>query len=563
MTRRLRAGLAVVGLCCTLAAPTRAYVRATASATSGVPIAWDLSGTGTTLANVSHGTVMFRLQGAGSDDVTDGSDLAAVERAFETWSGISGSAIAFTRGPDTTNTTTVFDEELPVFWVETSTVIDQGTPSTFDDVDVAGALAITFTFRVTDGPEAGEIVDANLVFNGVDHQWTTDPATFPNRFDIEAVATHEIGHALGLGHSPVAAASMFPRTGAGVSRGRTLSADDIAGAIAAYPGGNSAANRGSLTGLLDKGSPVFGGLVWVRDGNGALAGHAMTQADGRFRIDGLPAGSYSLSAQAASDPAGFSLFSEANLGGIYVGLDRSFHGVTPVSVAVGRGVTTTQDLAALPGPAAMDILLIGRAGSFTNSGTFLRRGETAVAIGIAGPGLPATGTPLAVSGTGVSVTQTLFGTVASLPAVVVVVDVDPTAAPGPRDLVVTAGGEARAALGGVEILFPVVTGPPAEVLPLAAEQVGGALDLTWAPAAGATRYHVYSGLLPALRAGPFDPAPVAGGCLLSVRDASLFADPGDGLDHFYLVTGANGAGEGSFGVDASGLARPVPARACP
>jgi hypothetical protein len=54
---------------------------------------------------------------------------------------------------------------------------------------------------------------------------------------IEDVAAHEFGHALGLNHSSVSGATMSPTTGWCSQNWRTLSADDIAGIEALYPGG--------------------------------------------------------------------------------------------------------------------------------------------------------------------------------------------------------------------------------------------------------------------------------------------------------------------------------------
>ncbi|MDD0148443.1 matrixin family metalloprotease, partial [Shigella flexneri] len=54
----------------------------------------------------------------------------------------------------------------------------------------------------------------------------------PNAFDVETVAIHEIGHLLGLGHSNVREAIMFPSIGAGQTK--NLHADDINGIRALY-----------------------------------------------------------------------------------------------------------------------------------------------------------------------------------------------------------------------------------------------------------------------------------------------------------------------------------------
>ncbi len=54
------------------------------------------------------------------------------------------------------------------------------------------------------------------------------------RMDIQAIAAHELGHTLGLAHSPIQAATMFASTGACNTLPRTLHSDDIAGVNGLY-----------------------------------------------------------------------------------------------------------------------------------------------------------------------------------------------------------------------------------------------------------------------------------------------------------------------------------------
>jgi hypothetical protein len=469
----------------------------------------------------------------------------------------------FARDPDTSNTTTLNDGEFPVFWIETGTVVDQGTPTPDDDVSVAGALAVAFVYRRTSGAETGEIVDANIVFNGAEFSWTTDPATYSNRFDVEAVAVHEIGHALGLDHSPVAAATLFPRIGSGRTLPRTLASDDVAGVVAAYPGGNTAANRGSISGFLRASEVVFGGMVWALDSNGRVAAHAMTGKDGSYLLAGLKPGAYTLQAQPVNAASGFYLFSENNLGPYYSGLDRAFRGPSDVPVEVKRGTTSVQDLNAGTGLPSLEIKLIGRGMSFTNVAAHLRRGEVGVSVGVAGPGLPATGAPLHVTGPGVDILSTSFGTVGGFPAVMAQVQVAIDAPLGPRDIVIEWGGERTVALGGVEILFPDSAGPPVAVDRLSVELVGPAVDLTWTATPRAEWYRVYRGDLAALAGGLYDHAVAEEGCCISVTDASLFPDAVDSSAYYYLITGVGRDGEGPVAPDGAGQPRPAGVSLCP
>jgi hypothetical protein len=50
-----------------------------------------------------------------------------------------------------------------------------------------------------------------------------------SEFDIDGIMVHEVGHVIGLGHSSVSGATMFPSVAACNLDNRTLEADDIAG----------------------------------------------------------------------------------------------------------------------------------------------------------------------------------------------------------------------------------------------------------------------------------------------------------------------------------------------
>ena len=58
--------------------------------------------------------------------------------------------------------------------------------------------------------------------------WDDGPGNQSN-WDLQSVATHEYGHAIGMGHSSVGGTTMYPSIGGGSEAQRSIDPDDIAG----------------------------------------------------------------------------------------------------------------------------------------------------------------------------------------------------------------------------------------------------------------------------------------------------------------------------------------------
>lgn len=85
------------------------------------------------------------------------------------------------------------------------------------------------------------IIDADIVFN-TSHAWTSmgeDPggSGCSGEFYAEGVAVHEIGHGLGIGHTNVSGATMYPSVSSCNNNPATTEADDDAAILDLYGGG--------------------------------------------------------------------------------------------------------------------------------------------------------------------------------------------------------------------------------------------------------------------------------------------------------------------------------------
>lgn len=103
-------------------------------------------------------------------------------------------------------------------------------------------LAATFTSYYGErsgGSGSWKVNDADVVTNSTGYNWTSqgeDPGGVgcSNEIYVEGVMVHEIGHALGLAHSNVAGATMFPSVAYCNNNPATTEADDETALVALY-----------------------------------------------------------------------------------------------------------------------------------------------------------------------------------------------------------------------------------------------------------------------------------------------------------------------------------------
>ncbi|MFH0973701.1 MAG: matrixin family metalloprotease [Candidatus Micrarchaeota archaeon] len=113
---------------------------------------------------------------------------------------------------------------------------DDRNEAYFGDVAQNGAIAITVVWGVFGGPvNQRRLIEWDMVFDEVDFDWSASGE--PSKMDFENIATHEIGHALGLSdlyEGRCSEQTMYGYASFGETKKRSLEAGDIAGIQALY-----------------------------------------------------------------------------------------------------------------------------------------------------------------------------------------------------------------------------------------------------------------------------------------------------------------------------------------
>lgn len=268
----------------------------------GVPRRWEQ-------AALPDGRVPWVASSSIGGNVTgDRAPLDVLQRAFARWEDLSTSTIRFafqgTRG------------------ARDRSAGDRINLVTLGPNENLGSGVLAATFLSSDAQ--GTLVDVDIVF-GRSVAFGTSLAGDAGSFDLEAVATHEVGHLIGLEHSGLSRATMVPFTDREDLHQRTPHDDDRIGASLLYPEEGFLAGAGSLSGRVTlAGAPVFLAHVVAADVNGPIVAGGYTAPDGAYRIDGLPPGVYVVYAEPLDGPV-----APGNVSGF-----RSGFGVDP---SVGYG----------------------------------------------------------------------------------------------------------------------------------------------------------------------------------------------------------------------------------
>ena len=235
---------------------------------------------------------------------------AAVDAAFAEWTRVESGSISAEFG-GFTSAEPGDDDGLTVI----------GFQAQPDEDRTLGAT----TFAVDS--QTGRILESDIFFNTI-FDWSVAANGQSGRYDAQTIATHEVGHLLGMGHSALGetqllsnptgrrvlskGAVMFPIAfPAGNIADRTLDPDDRAGLIDIYAPIDDR-RTGSITGRVTlNGSGVFGAHVMAfNPSTGEMVGSFALNNAGDFVIAGLPPGLYVVRAEPLDDADIDSFFDE-------------------------------------------------------------------------------------------------------------------------------------------------------------------------------------------------------------------------------------------------------------
>jgi Matrixin len=201
----------------------------------------------------------------------------AIQKSFQAWSDVpcpnadnKFATMTFTMMQDVSCRKSQYNKDGG----NVNVVIFKDDDWTYKGID--GTLAKT---SVTYDDRTGEIFDADIEINAAFNNLTVSDTDIG--YDLQAIVTHEVGHFIGMAHSPDPSASMYASYAQGTLGPRHLNEDDAAAVCAVYPpdriGACDPTPRGGLEPDCD--DPATKGCAVGRDaGAGELGGVAIVAA---------------------------------------------------------------------------------------------------------------------------------------------------------------------------------------------------------------------------------------------------------------------------------------------
>lgn len=175
--------------------------------------------------------ISYAMNELGTQDLDPDETRAIIRKTFQAWTEVPC--------PKGGNSSMTFEERDPVSCKKSEYNKDKPNLNVvlFQDDDwnyrgIDGTLAKT---SVTYNDETGEIYDADIEVNAANNTVTITDDPKKIDYDLQAILTHEVGHFIGIAHSPEGSAVMFASYSPGSIAQRTLTPDDVDAVCAIYP----------------------------------------------------------------------------------------------------------------------------------------------------------------------------------------------------------------------------------------------------------------------------------------------------------------------------------------
>jgi Matrixin/IPT/TIG domain len=388
--------------------------------------------------------VKYWINEKGLSTIANGSDFAAIQASFRTWELVPSADVHLS-----------YQGTTPVGAVQA----DGYNVITFSDTTVplgSSTIAATFTwFRSevgSDGVIHPAIGEADIAFNP-NLSFSTSGEV--NKFDVQSILTHEIGHFLGLDHSTMVSSVMVPFGVTSLLDQRTLAYDDIAGITDIYPIASAVTGLGQIRGTVRLGTAaVFGASVVAVNSDGTAVVSTLSQKDGTYILKYLPPGSYRVYAEPIDLPvalgniSGFYSTSRIDFGSTYFG-NVSTLSEAPTVTVTAAGTAAATDIALLP--SSTTGLNLTRPGFGARAARGIRGTLT-----VGGTDITA-GVVFSASSPGLVLGSPTFGGVISSAATTSArmdLSIDPSTALGAKNIAVNRGADASILTGALVITDP-------------------------------------------------------------------------------------------------------------
>jgi hypothetical protein len=175
--------------------------------------------------------VSYAMNAQGTQDLDPVDTRDVIRKCFQAWTEVPC--------PGGGNASMTFEERDPVSCKKSEYNKDGHNLNVvlFQDDDwkyrgIDGTLAKT---SVTYNDETGEIYDADIEVNAANNTVTITDNQAKVEYDLQAILTHEVGHFIGIAHSPESSSVMFASYSPGSTSQRTLTPDDVDAVCAIYP----------------------------------------------------------------------------------------------------------------------------------------------------------------------------------------------------------------------------------------------------------------------------------------------------------------------------------------